>query len=72
VGSERIGALQVLGTGLALIGALLIVTRGDPQALLGMRAAKGDLLMLMAMLGWSGYTLMQSRAASSGRLTSGP
>ena len=72
LGLERIGALQVLGTGLALIGALLIVTRGDPQALLGMRAAKGDLLMLMAMLGWSGCTLMQSRVASSGCLTSGP
>ena len=65
LGLERIHVLQVLGMALALIGALLIVTRGDMDTLLGLHAAEGDLLMLMAMLGWSGYTLMQSRTAVS-------
>jgi drug/metabolite transporter (DMT)-like permease len=65
LGLERMRVPQVLGMALALIGALLIVTRADMHTLLGLRAAKGDLLMLMAMLGWSGYTLMQSRTAVS-------
>ena len=64
-GLERIVLLQVLGMGLALIGALLIVTRGDIQVLLGLPTVKGDLLMLAAMLGWSGYTLIRSRIAAT-------
>lgn len=68
LGLERIHVLQALGMALALIGALVIVTRGDVHTLLGLGAAEGDLLMLMAMLGWSGYTLMQSRTAASASL----
>ena len=45
LGLERIYVLQVLGMAPALIGALLIVTRGDMHTLLGLHAAKGDLLM---------------------------
>lgn len=63
-GLERIRVLQVLGMALALAGALVIVTRGDINALIGLHFAKGDLLMLVPMLGWSGYTIMQSRAAA--------
>ena len=65
LGLERIRILQVLGMALGLFGAMLIVTRGDIHTLLGLQFARGDLLMLMPMLGWSGYTLMQSRAAAS-------
>lgn len=64
-GLERVGSLQVFGMELALIGALLIISRGDMRALVELRTATGDLLMLMAMLGWSGYTLLQSRVATS-------
>ena len=64
-GLERIGALQVLGMGLALIGALLIVSQGNLQKLIELRFAKGDQIMFVAMLGWSGYTLLQSRVAGS-------
>lgn len=64
LGLERIHVLQVVGMALALIGALVIVTRGDINALLGLHVVKGDLLMLLPMLGWSGYTLMQSRVAA--------
>lgn len=64
LGLERIHVPQLLGMMLALAGALLIVTHGDINALLGLHVAKGDLWMLMPMLGWSGYTLMQSRAAA--------
>ena len=62
-GLEKIGALRVLGVGLALAGALLIILRGDTSALTSTEALEGDLLILAAMLGWSGYALLQSRAA---------
>ena len=64
LGLEKIGVLQVLGMGLALVGTVLIVSRGDPRALAELRMAPGDLFMLLPMLGWSGYTLLQSRVAS--------
>lgn len=62
---ESLGRLQWLGMGFALIGALIVVTRGDPRALLAIEAAPGDLLVLVAMLGWSGYTLLQTRVAAA-------
>jgi drug/metabolite transporter (DMT)-like permease len=43
----------------ALAGALLIITKG--QASVGTGLSTGDLLALLAMLGWAGYTLMQNR-----------
>jgi drug/metabolite transporter (DMT)-like permease len=63
LGIERIGPLQWLGTGLALAGALLIISGGHWQALFDASTAAGDGLVVLAMLGWSGYTLLQSRVA---------
>jgi drug/metabolite transporter (DMT)-like permease len=63
LGMERIGPLQWLGTALALSGALLIISGGHWQALAEVGAHSGDLLVVLAMLGWSGYTLLQSRVA---------
>lgn len=63
LGIEHIGPLQWLGTGLALAGALLIVSGGHLETLTRSSAAWGDLLVVFAMLGWSGYTLLQSRVA---------
>jgi drug/metabolite transporter (DMT)-like permease len=65
LGLERISPLQLLGMTLALAGALLVISRGDPRTLLEVKTAPGDLLTLIAMLGWSGYTLLQSRVAAS-------
>ncbi|WGS21442.1 MULTISPECIES: DMT family transporter [unclassified Bradyrhizobium] len=63
LGIEHIGPLQWLGTGLALVGALLIVSGGHLETFTQSAAAWGDLLVVFAMLGWSGYTLLQSRVA---------
>jgi drug/metabolite transporter (DMT)-like permease len=68
LGMEHIGPLQWFGTALALAGALLIVTGGHPEALVKSKAAWGDLLVVFAMLGWSGYTLLQSRVAPQASL----
>ena len=64
LGMERIGPLQLIGMGLALAGALLIISGGHLAALTGSSAASGDLWVVLAMLGWSGYTLLQSRVAA--------
>ena len=68
LGMERIGPLQWLGTGLALAGALLIISGGHWRTLTESSAAFGDLLVVLAMLGWSGYTLMQTRVAPDASL----
>jgi drug/metabolite transporter (DMT)-like permease len=58
-GQEAIHRSQIIGMLLSLAGAGLIITRG--QAAVGAGVAPGDLLALLAMLGWAGYTLMQNR-----------
>ena len=55
-------AYQIIGMLFSLAGAALIITRG--QAAVGAGVAVGDLLALMAMLGWAGYTLLQNRVGS--------
>ncbi|WP_438503269.1 DMT family transporter [Bradyrhizobium campsiandrae] len=68
LGIERIGPLQWLGTALALSGALLIISGGHPATLVELETASGDGLVVIAMLGWSSYTLLQSRAAPGASL----
>ncbi|WP_108512521.1 DMT family transporter [Bradyrhizobium algeriense] len=61
-GQEAIHRSQVIGMLLSLAGAALIITKG--QAAVGAGVVTGDLLALMAMLGWAGYTLLQNRVGS--------
>jgi drug/metabolite transporter (DMT)-like permease len=68
LGIEHIGQLQWLGTGLALAGALVIILGGHSQTSTELSVAFGDLLAALAMLGWSGYTLLQSRVAPAASL----
>ena len=44
---DRIGLRQAAGIAVSLAGALAIVTRGDPAALLDLRLAIGDALILL-------------------------
>lgn len=60
-GQEAIHRSQIVGMLLSLAGAALIITRG--QASIGGGIAIGDLLALLAMLAWAGYTLLQNRVA---------
>lgn len=52
---------QVAGLGVSLVGALVVVARGDLTALWGLRLAPGDLWMVAAVLCWAVYSLLLKR-----------
>lgn len=60
-GQERPTAVQWLGSLVSLVGALVLVTRGDPAALGRLGPNRGDLWMLGAVLAWSAYSLLLRR-----------
>lgn len=60
-GRETIDRRKIIGMLVALAGALLIITKGRTAT--GAGLSPGDLLALLAMLGWAGYTLMQNDVA---------
>ena len=47
---------QWIGAGLSLLGVLWVIAHGEPENLLKLRVATGDLIMLAAGLAWSVYT----------------
>ncbi len=49
---------QLVGIGFALIGTLVIISRGSLETLLGFSLNVGDLLALSAFLSWAIYTVM--------------
>lgn len=49
---------QVAGVVISTLGVIVIVFRGDPQALLGLHFGQGDLLLLCAVVSWSFYTVL--------------
>jgi drug/metabolite transporter (DMT)-like permease len=54
----RVGWLQAAGVAITLIGVLLVATRGAPHEALEVELNRGDLLMLVACLLYSAYTVM--------------
>lgn len=58
---ERITALQALGILVSLAGVLVVMTRGEPQNVLGLDLNRGDLVMFAAMITWALYTAMLRR-----------
>ncbi len=61
LGGRRPGLRQVAGIALSLTGVLVIVTGGDPQALLGLSVNRGDAWVLAAVLSWAFYTVLLGR-----------
>ncbi len=55
---DRIGPRQAGGIALAILGALLIIARGDPSGLLRLELNRGDLLVLAGLMFWAGYTVL--------------
>jgi len=63
--SDRLTARQVLGIGLSLIGVIVVVSKGDLQALTQLAFNTGDIWVLGAMCVWGVYTaFLRKRPAS--------
>jgi len=52
--------MNFLGATSSIAGVLLVLSRGDPSALLAFKFVPGDLYILIAILGWSIYSWMLS------------
>lgn len=62
-----INALQGVGVLISIIGVMVITTKGDIELLLSLQLNKGDLIMLLACLMYSYYTLaLKTRLQISG------
>jgi drug/metabolite transporter (DMT)-like permease len=55
---ERLLIKNYVGCGVALIGVLVLLARGNLQNLLELQFNRGDLLMLAAVLSWAIYALI--------------
>lgn len=54
---RKIRAVQVLGLAVSTLGVVTIIVQGDWNRLIGFEVARGDLIVLIAMVGWAFYTL---------------
>jgi drug/metabolite transporter (DMT)-like permease len=52
-----VGAMQMLGVVVTLLGVVVTASRGDIHVLAGLRFAPGDLLMILACVLYAGYTV---------------
>ena len=57
----QVSKRQTLGALLSVAGVLLVICRGDPEALLQVRLVTGDLYVLLAGAGWAYYSWMLAR-----------
>lgn len=62
---ERLGPRRWAGIALALLGAAVVIGRGNPAALLGGGVGTGEALMLGAVSSWAAYTLLSRRALAT-------
>ena len=61
---ERVSGLQIVGVGVCIFGAFIVILRGRWDTLLGMSFATGDILMLGAVILYALYSaLLRKRPA---------
>lgn len=59
---ETLGWMRLVGIGLATLGVLLVVTRGDVRALAqGHAGAPGDLLIILSAPNWAVFSILSRR-----------
>ncbi|WP_395458616.1 DMT family transporter [Azospirillum melinis] len=64
---DRIGAMQGVGIAVSLVGAMTLISHGDPGTLLGLELNAGDVWMLAAVVIYAAYTtLLRRRPAIHG------
>jgi drug/metabolite transporter (DMT)-like permease len=61
-GLEKIKPVQLISIAVALPGVALILFRGSLETLASVNFVSGDIIVLIAMLGWTGYNLLEVRA----------
>jgi drug/metabolite transporter (DMT)-like permease len=54
---ERLGAVQLAGVALGIIGVVMIAVRGDMAALATLSLHTGDLFVVVASIGWASYSV---------------
>jgi drug/metabolite transporter (DMT)-like permease len=64
---ERPTRRQLIGAALGLAGVLLVIGRGSLQTVLQVQFVIGDLLMLLAVIGWAVYSWLLARPPASMR-----
>ena len=56
---ERLGGRKILGLGIGMVGAALVITRGEVfSRSLDLRATKGDLLVLASTFNWAVFSII--------------
>jgi drug/metabolite transporter (DMT)-like permease len=58
---ERIALPQALGILASMVGAAIVIARGEPGTLLALRLAIGDLWLLGAVVLWALYSVLLRR-----------
>ena len=65
---ERLGLMRWSGIGIALVGATIVITRGDLAGAardIGQSFGAGETMMFLGVLSWAAYTLISRRAMES-------
>jgi drug/metabolite transporter (DMT)-like permease len=58
---DRITLRQMLGIGVSLVGAIVLIAQGSMSSLMALRFSTGDLWMLLAVVLWTIYSLLLKR-----------
>ena len=58
---ERLSRVQVLGVAMALVGVLTVITQGQLLAIAQVNWVAGDGWIVMAMVSWASYALLQKK-----------
>lgn len=62
---ERLGPARAVGIPLSLAGVFVIISRGDPAALLSGGLGRGELFIFGCVAAWTAYSLLGKRAMAA-------
>lgn len=62
---ERLGRTRAAGIALCVLGALWVLSRGDPGAFASLELGLGELILVLCIFIWSAYTLLARVALST-------